>query len=1003
MHAQRWQRIGSLFDELVELDACARAQALARLREEDAELCTEVERLLHGDAAIEGGAHDPVGAPFAALGLDAFSVEVAGMMIGPWRVLREIGRGGMGVVYLAERADGQYEQRAALKLMRVSGDPAGLRRRFLRERQILARLDHPNIARLLDGGVSPAGEPYFALEYIDGEPLLEYVGAQNVDATLRLRLFLEICAAVQFAHRQLVVHCDIKPSNVLVNRDGAVKLLDFGIASVLAADSSSAAETQLRALTPAYASPEQLRGEPITTAADVYALGAVLYEMLTGVRAYRIGATASSLERLAAISDPRRALPSAAVTTLARDDGRAQPPIFASLPVRSLRGDLDVITATALHADAERRYASVEALADDVRRFLAGAPIEARPSSARYRIGKFVGRHRIGVALAAVAVLALFAALASALVQAERAREQAIEARRAAAIALEQSNRAEAVRRILVGVFEQAAPDAHDGKPITARALLETGERQIDATIAAQPAVEADAATLIAELYVQIGVFDRATNLLQRALKATDNALVPDDVKARVLIGIAAVEDETNAYAEAIEHAQRGLGLLGANSPATARTRAKANYVIAHSLFSLDRFDEAEQLLRKTLAENIAALGPDSDAVADTLVQLGNVHARKFRLDDAEKAFRAAIAAFKASYGADSYHVAHVLNELSNMLSDKNDFAGAEQALRESLGIRMRTVGADHRDTMIVRHNLLNLMEMQGRIVEALPQRAELMQSAAKSAQLQPRDLGSYQLALGRDQRDVGQFDAAITSLRQSISAFSDSIGADSPSAISAQRSLGQTLLLAGRRSEAEVVLRHAVALQAAKTPADPIRTAAADADLAQFLLESDKVDDAMALLVPAADVFAQADRANHFVRPLILVSLSEAQLAKGDVAAAANSAQTALEVARQRLGSEHFQLANSLLALARAKLAAGDAAAAEPMLQEALRLRSGVQPPADPRVLEIEVERVIAYAALGRDADANALRARISAPVAALGAPRSIALQARLRLAGAI
>ncbi|MBN8480585.1 MAG: serine/threonine protein kinase, partial [Xanthomonadales bacterium] len=419
MNPERWRRIGVLFDEIVELEGEARRQAIGRI--EDAGLRSEVERLLAGDAAVGDGSRDPFARPFAADAPELVATDMAGTLIGPWRVLRELGRGGMGVVLLAERADGQYEQLAALKLMRAGGDPAGLRRRFLRERQILARLEHPHIARLLDGGVTAAGEPYFALEYIDGEPLTTFVARQPVDAATRLHLFLDVCSAAQFAHRQLVVHCDIKPSNVLVDRDGRVKLLDFGIANLLAGDDPGSAETQLRALTPAYASPEQLRGDPVTTASDVYALGAVLYELLTGVRAHRLGPDASSSERLAAISDARRALPSAAAKATGREDAECIAGL-AGLPEPSLRGDLDVITSTALQADAARRYASVEALADDVRRYLDGNPIAARPPSVRYRVGKFVARHRFGVALAGLALVALIGALGLALVQARHAR-----------------------------------------------------------------------------------------------------------------------------------------------------------------------------------------------------------------------------------------------------------------------------------------------------------------------------------------------------------------------------------------------------------------------------------------------------------------------------------------------------------------------------------------------------------------------------------------------------
>ena len=996
MSAHRWQRVSALFDRIVELDGPARAAALASLDEADADLRGEVERLLRGDAEIEGGAPDPLAAPYAAIDAEAFRPDVAGLLIGPWRVLREIGRGGMGVVYLAERADGQFEQRAALKLMRASGDPAGLRRRFLRERQILAQLEHPHIARLLDGGVSAAGEPYFALEYIDGEPLVDYVAAHGADLAARLRLFLDVCAAVQFAHRQLVVHCDIKPSNILVNRDGAAKLLDFGIANVLAAEASSAAETQLRALTPAYAAPEQLRGEPVTTAADVYSLGAVLYELLTGVRAYRIAVTASPVERLAAISDARRALPSAATT------GSPAPPpdvpaAFAAVPPRLLRGDLDIITATALHADPQRRYASVEALAEDVRRFLAGAPIDARPPSARYRLGKFVARHRAGVALAAVAVIALLAALGAALVQGQRAREQAVQAREAANRALRQSERAEAVRRILVGVFEQAAPDANDGKPITARELLEKGERQIEASIAAQPAVEADAATLIAELYVQIGEFGRAEVLLQRALQATDDPRMPDDVKARVLIGIAAIEDEKSAHADAIDYARRGLALLEAAGAEVAATVAKAHYVIAHSLVALGRTTEAEVALRASLERDRAALGAQSDAVADSLVQLGNVYASDFRFAESEAAFREAIAAFTVNYGDDSYHVAHVLNELSNMLSDKGDMAGAEDALRQSLRIRLRTVGPDHRDTLIVRHNLLTLLEAEGRIREALPERLELTRRVATSGRLHRRDVGSYYLALGRDQRDVGQFDEAIPTLREAIAAFGDSLGADSDSAIVAQRSLGHALALAGRRDEAERVLRHAVALQEGRTPLNEMRLALARADLADLLRERQKVDEAFRLAQAAAGVYEQESLATASLRRVVLVALAECQLALGDARSALANAGKATEITRKNLGEAHFLLGTPLLAQARAQRMLGESAAALPLLEQALALRGNVHPPADPRILEIEVERVLALDDLGREADAAALRARIAPLVRALPTVLASELAARV------
>ena len=1000
MNTQRWQQIAAIFDEAVELQGVEREARLDALCAGDAALRSEVESLLAGDAAAANGAVQLIDSP--TLAREAWQELVApasaiGSLIGPWRVLRELGRGGMGVVYLVERADGQYEQRAALKLMRASGDPAALRRRFLRERQILAKLEHPHITRLLDGGVTTAGEPYFALEYIDGEPLLEHL-ASRADLATRLRLFLEICAAVQFAHRQLVVHCDIKPSNVLVNRDGQVKLLDFGIASMLGPATASADETQLHALTPAYAAPEQLRGESVTTATDVFALGAVLHEMLTGVRAHQLAANASSMDRLAAISDPRRALPSTAVGSKHAAPARGNAAPYPPVPARLLRGDLDVITETALQAEPERRYATVDALADDVRRHLEGTPIAARRASATYRFGKFVARHRIGVALASAALLALLGALGTALLQTRLAREQTAQAQVAARLAMQQSERAEGVRRILVGVFEQAEPDAHGGRPISARELLEMGERQIDGAFATQPAVESDAATLISELYVQIGDFDRAKALLQRALAASDDPRVPREVKARVLVGIASVELETNAYDDAIEHARQGLALLDETHEGAALSVAKAHSVVTNVLIAKGQLAEAEAMLRESLARDGAALGAYSEAVAESWIQLGNVFGRTDRLDEAEQAFRSAIAILRSLFGEHSYHVAHALNELSSVLSDKDDYAGAEEALQQSLQVRLRTVGEDHRDTFIVRHNLLVLQETMGRVAEALPQRLALLERAQGNGRVTLRDLASYYLATGRDQRDVGQFDAAAPMLHKAIQAFGDTLGPNTDIAVSAWRSLGTTLTLAGRYDEAEEALRKALEIQANRTGDNPVRMASVQADLGNLLRLRHRLDEALPMLASAATAFADGANSGSFILTTTLTAYSEAQLEHGDRDAARASATQALESARANLPPRHFLLGMPLFALARAELALGNMQGADALLQEALAVREPTHAADDPRMLEVQVARVAAMTVQGRSEQAAALRAEVEPRLRASPSPYAADLRARLQ-----
>src|SRR6185503_18396474 len=326
--------------------------------------------------------------------------EVEGETIGPYRLGTELGRGGMGTVFLAERADGQFDQRVALKLVKRGMDSAEILDRFRAERQILARLQHANVARLLDGGVTPDGQPYFAMEHVEGEPLTTYCQRVSLSTALRLRLFLQVCEAVEYAHRNLVVHRDLKPSNILVTPDGQVKLLDFGIAKVLDPGSTDPAVTRReeRVLTPRYAAPEQLLGQPVTTVTDVYSLGVVLYEMLAGRHPYDAGGSAPA----------------------ANEAG-----VPVAVPGTLGAAELASVARMAMRPEPDRRYPSVRALADDVRRHLEGRPVSAKPDRFAYRAAKFVRRHRVAVASALVVALSLMAGVAGTLWQARKAVLQA--------------------------------------------------------------------------------------------------------------------------------------------------------------------------------------------------------------------------------------------------------------------------------------------------------------------------------------------------------------------------------------------------------------------------------------------------------------------------------------------------------------------------------------------------------------------------------------------------
>ncbi|HYE94626.1 MAG TPA: serine/threonine-protein kinase, partial [Rubricoccaceae bacterium] len=493
--ADRHARVSALFLDALDRPTDARAAWLAASCD-DTDIRREVAALLTQHVAETGLLDRPALARHADG--EAHADPRLGQRVGPWRLDAPLGRGGMGAVYRAVRADESFTQHAALKLMHAGGD-ADFRPRFLRERALLAGLDHPGVARLLDGGVTPDGVPYLAMELVDGEPITAHADRHRLGVEERLRLFLQACEAVAYAHRNLVVHRDLKPAHVLVDGRSErpqVKLLDFGIARLLSSDEALLTRTGPGPMTPAYAAPEQLLGQPVTTATDVYALGVVLYELLAGRRPYDVGSlTAAQAERVVCGTEPPR--PSAVAPPERR---------------RALRGDLDTIVQKAMAKEPARRYPSADALADDLRRSLDGLPVEARPATAGYRLGRFVRRHRAGV-LAATAVVAGAVALVAfytARLTAERDR-----ALRATEVAQSETARAEAVAAFLEQILR--APNASwyvegeaKGPDTPVRAVLDEAARRVDRDFAAQPDLQADLHHLLGDTYNALGLEEEA-------------------------------------------------------------------------------------------------------------------------------------------------------------------------------------------------------------------------------------------------------------------------------------------------------------------------------------------------------------------------------------------------------------------------------------------------------------------------------------------------------------
>jgi serine/threonine-protein kinase len=510
---ERWRELEPLLDETLELEPDQRTAHLVSRCGGDAALRSDLERLLRTCESAERSLTRPAAVACAELLVEPIPVP-EDARVGPYRIVGAAGHGGMGTVFLAERDDDQYAKRVALKLLRSDFVlDVRLINRFREERQILATLDHPHIARLLDGGVTPDGLPWFALELVAGTPITRYADAHRLRVEERLRLFLDVCEAVQYAHRNLIVHRDLKPSNILVTDDGVVKLLDFGIAKLIASESAATADATLtgpRPLTPEYASPEQLRGDPVTVGSDVYSLGVVLCELLVGRRPFAAGGRPLfELERQVLEEEPRRP------SDLLEIDGSVQAAARNTTPERlrrRLRGDLDAIVLTALRKEPQRRYATVDRLAADLRRALDGLPVRARPDTWRYRAAKFVRRNRSGVLAGGVVAAALVAAIVATTSQMMEARRQRDEARVQRDRAVYQEQRADAQVE-----FQRLLLSEVGDRPITMREILDSGRSLLEREHAADPRFLGTILVQLATSYAELGVTEVRGELLARA------------------------------------------------------------------------------------------------------------------------------------------------------------------------------------------------------------------------------------------------------------------------------------------------------------------------------------------------------------------------------------------------------------------------------------------------------------------------------------------------------
>jgi len=816
----RWERLQQLFSRAVELSGPERKTFVDAETADDPALRAELLELL---ACDNGGRR--TGPLTLALGaaLDTTTRDrrkaLVGRVLGNYKLVSVLGHGGTGTVYLGERADRQYSAQVAVKIVDNGTMQGELGLRFRAERQILASLNHANIARLIDAGETEEGNPYLVMEYVHGEPLDRFCDRQRLGLNERLQLFLDICGAVQYAHQNLVVHRDLKPANILVTAEGAPKLLDFGIAKLLDAGEAAAAMALTRMndrlLTPEYASPEQILGRPVTTASDVYALGVVLYELLTGLRPYTVPASASQLEleRSICITDPLR--PSAAVKR-ARESGplEGQSEILAVAAARKLVpeklqkrlvGDIDAIVMRALRKEPQHRYTSIEQLATDVRRFLSREPVSARQGNWLYYSQRFVRRHAFGVSAGAAFMVFIIAFAVSMSVQRQRI---AAERDRAE----QQGERAERVSSFMLDVFTSADPfDSYGkvGREVTARELLDQAARSIQGgELDDQPEARARLLEAIGRAYQRQGQPERAIAFLEDSLR---------------------IRKETPS--------------------ATGSAMGSALAELAAALRKAGRFDESDSRLKEALEISRIANDQHSMAYARLLIDIGRLHIEQSRPLEAEKILNTALQLARELRGPRDPEVAAILSDISVAQSWRDDLESAERTAQEAVRI-YETTNQKHPDRIMADYRLAEVYFQRGRITEA----GTLYERALGSQKMLYGDassrVGDTLDSLARVRLAQNRIAEAEKLTREALAAYKLSRGEEHYGTAYLQSSLAQILTRQGKYLEAEDLLRRALDVFAKTLPTDHQYVASTEYLLGEVLLAQNRLADAESLLV---------------------------------------------------------------------------------------------------------------------------------------------------------
>ncbi|GAB5518026.1 MAG: hypothetical protein RhofKO_02770 [Rhodothermales bacterium] len=976
-----------LFFEALDHAPEARAAFIAEACGTNIDLLREVQSLL--------AAHDDANTflevpPSDLMAMAVPEVSTVPEQVGPYEVVRPIGEGGMGIVYLARRADEQFDQQVALKMMQHHAATDRMRARFLAERQMLARLEHPNIARLLDGGVMPDGTPYFAMEYVDGIPIHRYCDTHRLSIDARLQLFQTVCDAVHYAHQNLIVHRDLKPGNILVTEDGTVKLLDFGIAKLLDEDDTSPVEmpvtrTGFRILTPEYASPEQVTGTALTTVSDVYQLGVLLYELLTGHRPYRIGTRVQrEIERV--ICEEMPSLPSTAISrieelvrgentvTLTPETVSQARALAPDKLRRRLSGDLDNIVLMAMRKEPGRRYASAEQMKQDIARHLGGLTVQASPDRLGYRAQKFVQRHKLAVwgGVAGAALLLGFSLIT--LAQSQR-------------IAAER-DRAEQVKAVLLDLFKSATPEEMQGEDLPVQAVLAEGAARLEGGLLDQPAVRGELLSTLGTVYRTLGQYDEAERLGSAGVQALSAGLGDhDDQTALAQIELAATLREAGQYkpaevllaqalpivrieagrqsgAYALALKEQGMflqdvgrydeaeavyvealrirqQLLGDDHDATITARSR----LASVMQDVGRYEEADALFREVLEARLRVLGPNHPETAIAQKNLGLLLYYRSQYAEADSLFHASLALRQRLYDPEHPSVATLYNNLAILRRATSDLAASDSLYRKALAINEARLGPEH-------PRVASTLLASARTLARTGRRAEAEAAIRRALAINRTVLGNSHkstanalLNLGQFYASQGRFAEARDAMQEAVAIRQVALGTDHPDAGDALSALGNVYWRMGQPDSAIVVHREAVAIHEGGLGFEHATTLRSINNLATALQNRGRYREADSLHRLIFEPMKAVRGADH---PSVAVNMINRAVIQHthykDLEAAEPLYRDALGIEVERLGEAHAKVAKTRSSLAVLLIEKGEYAEALMLLDQAIGVHRKVE-----------------------------------------------------------